>query len=254
MPHSADPHIDIAGRRRETAKIARRLQRFIDKNYRTDGADVVETLVATILSQNTSDVNSNRAYIQLRATYPTWEEVADADLGELAEAIRSGGLADAKSRTIINALRTLKERHGNFELAAYDSMSDDAILDELTSLKGVGLKTASCVLMFSLGRDICAVDTHVHRIVNRIGIVETTTPDKSFHELRALLPKGAAQQFHVDAIRFGRQICKAQRPHCFECPLYAICRWERKEEHAAAGIPGARPVSGDLMLLDIIKG
>jgi endonuclease-3 len=210
-------------------------------------------LVATILSQNTSDINSHRAYLQLRATYPTWDDVADADREELAEVIRSGGLAEQKSRTIITALQSIRERYGGFDLPHADVASDDELLSELTAIRGIGLKTAACVLMFSLERDLCAVDTHIHRVSNRLGIVRTMNAEKTFHALRPLVPKGKGREFHVDMIRFGRRICKAQRPHCYECPLYELCEWEHKEEFVAGRCPGPAPVSGDLLLSDFFR-
>lgn len=239
-------------RNTRTAAIAKRLRAFIKtKSIPNVDATFMETLVATILSQNTSDANSARAYRALRMTYPTWEAVAGADRHELAGVIRSGGLADQKARTIINVLAVVHDRYGTFEPEHLEDASDDELLAELTELKGVGLKTAACVLMFSLGRDICAVDTHVHRVVNRIGMVATSNADKTFHELRGIIPKGKARQFHVDLILFGRRVCKAQRPHCFECPIYDLCSWEEKEAHAQAALPGPTPVSGDLLLLDM---
>jgi endonuclease-3 len=243
-----------AGEKERTAEIARRLRAFIKGSSRIVAEPMIDTLVATILSQNTSDVNSHRAYLQLRATYPTWDEVADADRAELADAIRIGGLADQKAATILTALRSIREQYGGFELPHIDDAGDDQLLAELTAIRGIGLKTAACVLMFSLGRDICAVDTHVHRVANRLGIVATSSADKTFHALRPLVPKGKGRRFHVDLIRFGRKICKAQRPHCFECPLFDLCRWPQKEEFAAAMRPGPLPVSGDFMLLDILRG
>jgi endonuclease-3 len=191
--------------------------------------------------------------MELRAAYPHWDEVADADPRELARVIRSGGLADQKSRTIIEVLNLIRDRYGDFEPAHLDTTSDDELLQELTSMRGIGLKTAACVLMFSLGRDVCAVDTHIHRVTNRLGIVQTSNADKTFHELRPLIPKGKGREFHVDLIYFGRRICKAQRPHCFECPLYDLCQWEHKEEYAAAGRPGPTAVSGDILLTDVLS-
>jgi endonuclease-3 len=250
-----DTPANLKERKRRVAEIAHRLRPFSHRDSSNDAeAGPVDALVATILSQNTSDINSHRAYLQLRATYSSWDEVADTSPEDLAGVIRSGGLADQKSRTIISALRAIRERYGNFELEALSAAGDDELLRDLTAMKGVGLKTAACVLMFSLDRDLCAVDTHIHRVANRLGIVQTTTPEKTFHELRPLIPEGKGKEFHVGMIRFGRQICKAQRPHCFECPLFDLCRWESKEEYARAGLRGPRAASGDLVLLDIING
>ncbi|MCC7439788.1 MAG: endonuclease III [Armatimonadetes bacterium] len=239
--------------KQRTAAIVRRLKAFIGKPYLHTPASVIETLVATILSQNTSDRNSARAYQQLRATWGSWDQLAQADQSEIAAAIRIGGLAKQKSATILNALQALRQHHGNLDAITLEGLDDDAVLAELTAIPGVGLKTASCVLMFALGRDLCAVDTHVHRVVNRLGIVRASTPDATFHALRPLLPTNAAVQFHVDLIRFGRQICKAQRPHCFQCPVYGVCQWDQRQAFAAAAQPGPNPVSGDLLLSDILR-
>lgn len=232
--------------------ILRRLDDFAHWD-RSDSPHPVDTLVATILSQNTSDLNSERAYLQLRATFASWDEVADADPAELAAAIRVGGLAEQKSRTIIDALRALRERHGGLELEHFERTDDDALLAELTSMKGIGLKTAACVLMFSLGRDLCAIDTHIHRVANRLGVVDTTNPDRTFAELAPQIPPGSARTLHVALIRFGRHVCKSQRPHCFECPLFDICRWELREEFARGERRGARAASGDAVLADILR-
>ena len=213
----------------------------------------VDALVATILSQNTSDINSERAYAKLRSSFATWDDVADADPAAVADAIRVGGLADQKARTIIGALRGLRERHGGFDLEHYERVDDQLLLEELVAMKGIGLKTAACVLMFSFGRDLCAIDTHIHRLVNRLLLVDTTTPDRTFHELRPQIPPGAGRSLHVALIRFGRHVCKSQRPHCFECPLYDLCQWELKEEFAHAVDRGARPASGDTILPDILR-
>lgn len=243
---------DLKQRKRRTAEVLRRLRAFIGGAPRVEtGASFIETLVATILSQNTSDANSARAYRELQAAYPTWDELAAADRAELASCIRSGGLADQKARTIIDVVNSVRERYGGFEPEHLETAADDELLGELTSMKGVGLKTAACVLMFSLGRDVCAVDTHVERVTNRIGLVHASTADRTFHDLRPLIPKGKARQFHVDLILFGRRICKARHPHCFECPVFDLCAWEEKEAHAIAGVRGAPPVSGDLLLLDM---
>ena len=101
-------------------------------------------------------------------------------------------------------------------------------MDELTSYKGVGVKTASCVLLFSLNRNICPVDTHVHRTLNRIGLVKTSIPEKTFNELLNKIPEGIAHSFHTNLIRLGREICKPTNPNCVQCPLLKICRYDQK--------------------------
>jgi endonuclease-3 len=107
-------------------------------------------------------------------------------------------------------------------------MSDNEILGELTSINGIGVKTASCVLLFSLDRNICPVDTHVHRTLNRIGIVKTKTPDKTFDQIKNQLPDGIAHQFHTNLIKLGREICKPANPSCSICPVLKECKFNNK--------------------------
>lgn len=241
----------LAEQKREVRQIASILHERYRRTSRNEREiSFVDTLVAIILSQNTSDVNSHRAYQVLRATYPTWHEVAAADPAELAASIRVGGLADQKAATILCTLNAFLERWGDFHLEGIEEIPDDELLEFLTSIRGVGLKSASCAMMFALDRDLCAVDTHLHRVLNRLGIVRASSPDKTFHLLRPLIPKGKAQQLHVSLIRFGREICKARLPHCFECPLYDLCEWDLKEEHARAGKAGPKAVSGDFLITD----
>lgn len=248
---SADTNDQIRERRKHLRTILNRLRKhYPGKGNYERKVSFVDSLIAIVLSQNTSDVNSHRAYVALRNAYPHWEDVAAADQKELAETIRAGGLADQKSRSIINTLQAFQERWDDFNLDGIENVPDDDLLKYLTSIKGVGLKSASCAMMFALDRDLCAVDTHLHRVLNRLGVVETSTADKTFHELRPLIPKGKARELHVSLIRFGRDVCKSRLPHCFECPLYSLCSWDEKEAHAKAGKRGAKPVSGDFLITD----
>lgn len=242
---------DLREKKAKVRKIAAILRKQFPRTSRYEREiSFVDTLVAIILSQNTNDVNSHRAYQMMRATYPTWEEVLAADPAELAASIRIGGLAEQKSRTIQNTLKTFLEHWGDFTLPGIENVPDDELLTLLTAIPGVGVKSASCAMMFALDRDLCAVDTHLHRILNRVGIVKTSSPDKTFVQLRPLIPKGEACRLHVSLIRFGREICKARLPHCFECPLYDLCEWEEKESYATARRQGPKAVSGDFLITD----
>ncbi|MBC8144863.1 MAG: endonuclease III [bacterium] len=246
---------DATTSKRASTRIAimlERLSEYLDWDSE-NRPSFIDALVATVLSQNTTDVNSGRAYAKLGDAYSSWDDVADSTLAQLAATIREAGLAEQKATTIIAALNALRDKHGSLELAGIDRIGDTELLDELTSLKGIGLKTASCVLMFALGRDLCAVDTHIHRVANRVGIVTTTNPDRTFEALRLLIPPGQARNLHVALIRFGRRICKSQRPHCFDCPLFDLCEWELKEQFAREAKPGARAASGDVVLADILR-
>ena len=242
---------ELRAKRKIVRMVANRLKKFFPKKSQYEReVSFVDTLVAIILSQNTSDVNSHKAYQALRVAWPDWEEVTEAEHGELAETIRIGGLADQKARGIQNTLRAFQERWGDFDLHGIEEIPDDELLEFLTGIKGIGLKSASCAMMFALDRDLCAVDTHLHRILNRLGVVKASSPDKTFREMRPLVPEGRARELHVSLIRFGRTICKARHPHCFECPLYDLCEWEEKEEHAAARKQGPKAVSGDFLITE----
>ena len=187
-------------------------------------SDPLEELILTVLSQHTSDVNAERAFESLRAALPTWEAVADASPRRVADAIRSGGLADTKAPRIQAILREVLERRGAFDLSHLADLSDEEARAELMSLPGVGPKTAAVVLSFSLGRDAMPVDTHVHRVTRRLGLVpEKTSAERADRLLHELVPDGLRTPLHVALIRLGREICKAPIPRCGVCPLNDIC-------------------------------
>lgn len=186
--------------------------------------DPVEELVLTILSQNTSDVNSGRAYEALRKRYRTWEALAGTREGDVADAIRPGGLANVKAPRILAVLREIREREGAIDLSWLDDASDEEVETYLTSLPGVGPKTAACVLAFSLGRPALPVDTHVHRVGTRLGLLPPATTAAQAHRiLRELVPANLRVPMHVGMIRLGREICRAGRPSCEVCPLNDVC-------------------------------
>ena len=188
----------------------------------------VDTMIATILSQNTNDRNSYRAYQNLKSKYKSWKEVADVLRQQIESAVKVAGLGKQKSSTIKKFLSSLKKRNDKFDMEYLQKMEDEEILDELTSINGVGVKTASCVLLFSLDRNVCPVDTHVHRTLNRIGLVNTKTPVKTFELISGKLPEGVAHQFHTNLIKQGRNICKPAKPLCSVCPILNECKYEHK--------------------------
>jgi len=188
----------------------------------------VDTLIATILSQNTNDNNSYKAYRNLKQKYKSWEEVADIRRTQLEKVIKSAGLGKQKSTGIKSFLSSLKKTNGKICLPQIKKMNNEDIIHELTSIKGVGLKTASCVLLFSLDRNVCPVDTHVHRTLNRIGLVNTNTPDNTYQQINKTLPEGIAHQFHTNLIKLGRDICKPSKPLCSICPILKQCEFEHK--------------------------
>jgi endonuclease-3 len=190
--------------------------------------DPLDCLVRTILSQNTSDTNSGRAFLSLKSRFPEWEDVLEADEMEIAHAIRSGGLSRQKSKVIKDFLRWLRKSRGELSLDFLREMDDEEVISLLTQHRGIGLKTAYIVLAFALGRDAFPVDTHVLRISKRLGFVpQNVTADKAHRLLNPLIPKGKGFSFHVNLIRFGRTICTARNPKCHVCPLRELCDWHR---------------------------
>src|SRR5713101_3238400 len=196
--------------------------------------DPVGGLIGTILSQHTSDINSERAYKQLVETFPTWEEVRDAPTYKVAEAILSGGLANIKARRIQDVLHELTElqaqrsdtRPLTHALDELSHMQPEEAWRSLRKLPGVGPKTAACVLMFNLDLPVMPVDTHVHRVSQRLGLIGPKVSTDQAHDIFAKqVPPEWVYPLHVNLIRHGRQVCHAQRPNCGECTLYSQCAY-----------------------------
>ena len=178
----------------------------------------------TVLSQHTSDLNTGRAFRSLKERFPTWPQVLEAEPAELADAIRSGGLADTKAVRIQRILSEIEAEEGDVDLSRLNELEDSEVEDYLVALPGVGPKTAACVLLFSMGRDAFPVDTHVHRVALRLGLIPAKTPADKAHRLLAEgVPPELRYEFHMQLIRHGREVCKASRPLCTECTLFDLC-------------------------------
>lgn len=187
-------------------------------------ADPVTELVLTILSQNTSDTNSGRAFMQLKRRFPTWEAVMDVPLPELEAVIVVGGLAKQKAPRIQASLRAVYESCGGWDLEFLRDLPLGEAKAWLRALNGVGPKTAACVLMFALGRPALPVDTHVHRVAQRLGLVPPQASAEKAHDiLEAMLRPEDVYPFHISLIKHGRRLCRARRPQCGECPLLNGC-------------------------------
>ncbi len=195
--------------------------------WEPDG-DALGGLIATVLSQHTSDVNSARAYARLVEAFPDWEAVRDAPVEQVAEAIRPGGLAGIKAERIQRILRELTQRLGGekLTLAHLAALSESEATAYLRSLPGVGPKTAACVLLFSLGKNAFPVDTHVHRVAQRLGLVgPKASAEAAQEQLEAAVAPERRHTLHVNLIRLGREICHARNPACPQCPLRSECAY-----------------------------
>jgi endonuclease III len=204
------------------------IQRFgiPEKNKATP--DPVDLLIATILSQNTNDQNSYKAFRNLKDNFKSWDEVEKLLASKIEKFIKVAGLGKQKSNAIKSFLKQIKSERGKISLKYLDKENDAEVMRDLTSYNGIGVKTASCVLLFAMERNVCPVDTHVHRTSNRIGLAETKTPDKTFIIINENLPEGIAHQFHTNLIKLGRQICKPANPFCAVCPLLKVCEFPDK--------------------------
>ncbi len=208
----------------------------------------VDLLIATILSQNTNDKNSYNAFKNIKEKYIRWEDVAKLNRTSIEKMIKVAGLGKQKSAAIKNLLNSLLKNNGKISLDHIKKLTDEEILKELISFKGIGVKTASCVLLFSLDRNVCPVDTHVHRTLNRMGLVNTSSPEKTYYQVNENIPPKTAHQFHTNLIRLGREICRAQKPHCIYCPVKKKCLFTDKNLKKV--VPSKQ---NSFMLLDSIK-
>jgi endonuclease-3 len=186
----------------------------------------IDELIATILSQHTSDTNTERAFASLRGRFPTWLSVIEAPTRDVAGAIRTGGLADQKAPRIQAVLSTILRERGSFDLDFLALMPIVEARAWLTAIHGIGPKTASCVLLFSLGMAAIPVDTHVHRVARRIGLIPNNLSADRAHDVLERQLNGdrdRAYAFHMHLIGHGRTICAARGPHCDRCALNDRC-------------------------------
>lgn len=220
-----------AGQEKLRAKV-RRIESMLTEAYgeRTWSAsnysdDLLGALIATILSQNTSDLNSGRAYQSLRRAFPGgWQDILLVPVEHVAESIRSGGLAQLKAARIQTVLREIEERSGSLDLEPIRNWTDEEVAVYLKGLSGVGAKTAACILMFNLGRPVIAVDTHVHRVAARLGLIGPKVgADRAHKDLLEVVAPEDRYSLHVHLIEHGRHTCHARRPLCRECPVVSEC-------------------------------
>jgi endonuclease-3 len=247
----ASPQKLAADRRRRRALAEIALDRLGDRYQHPTWAgprlDAVSELVLTILSQNTADINSFRAFTALRARYASWDEVLEAPLDELTDVIRPGGLAPTKAPRIHYALAEVRaDTGGTWDLSFLATLPLDEARDWLTALPGIGRKTAAIVLLFCFGRPALPVDTHVYRVTTRLGMLPPRTPLLRAHDLlEEVLRDEEVYPFHVELIRHGRDTCRAPRPICGLCPLTDACAYYASAQRGKLPI-APRPKGGGL--------
>lgn len=228
MPAAPNKKTGTSPSRRQLAGRALRVHRALLKAYGQpvwrNPLPAVDELVSTILSQNTNDINRDRAFEALRARFPTWEAVRDAPAAEVVDAIRPAGLANQKGPRLQAVLQAITAERGALDLAFLRELPVDEARAWLTRFKGVGPKTAAIVLLFSLGRPAFPVDTHVHRVTGRLGLrPEKLSADDSHAYFEDLLPPETYYAAHLNLIRHGREVCHARNPECERCVLQSMC-------------------------------
>lgn len=182
----------------------------------------LDQLIQTILSQNTSDRNSYVAFSSLKRKYPSWESLMEASVDEIAETIKVGGLENIKAERIRSILIAIKEKRQNLDLSYLKKLPKEEAFSFLTTLKGVGPKTAAVVLLFSFGKPVLPVDTHIHRVSKRLGLIGNADRIKAHKMLQQMVPDEQVYSFHINMIEHGRKICKS-KPKCPECVLSSVC-------------------------------
>ena len=184
--------------------------------------DPIAELILTVLSQSTNDRNRDVAYLRLRERFASWEQVRDAPLAEVEEAIRPGGISKVKSASIQAILRAISDEGLSLDWLAHAPIADAR--DYLVALPGVGRKTAACVLLFAYGLHDVPVDTHVSRVGMRLRLLRPGAPFEELHDqMLALTPPGQELELHVNLLRHGRRTCHARSPACHECALARMC-------------------------------
>lgn len=184
----------------------------------------LDDLILTVLSQNTNDSNRDVAYRRLRERFAEWKCVMEAPVAEIADAVRPAGLGNQKAANIKEILLWVRETYGALDLDFICDLPPDEVRQIFIQRKGIGIKTISVVLMFSCGADVFPVDTHVHRLCRRLGLApDKATAEKTHELMQPLVPKGKAYSLHMNFLKLGRTVCKAQTPVCSICPLAELC-------------------------------
>ena len=192
--------------------------------------DPVDVLIRTVLSQNTTDKNSLKAFAQLKIAFKSWDDTLAADAGKIAAVIRHAGLEHIKAKRIKEILAEIKRREDRITLSFLNIFTVKDGLEYLESLKGVGPKTAACVLLFSFGKSVMPVDTHIFRVAKRLGLIGENIDIEEAHKvLTNIVPKHLIYEFHLGIIEHGRRTCKSQTPKCGVCCIYGLCKFNKKK-------------------------
>lgn len=217
---------ELKEKQRQLKYVTQNLEATYGRPRNDEADDPLDELIRTILSQATTNQNSRRTFANLRSRFKNWEAVRRAQPEQIEEAIKLGGLAQVKSVVIKNLLHEIKARVGKLDLSFLHTTPIDQAREFLTSLKGVGPKTAACVLLFACKRPIFPMDTHIFRIARRLGLIpERGSAEQAHRSLAQLIPAGKHYSLHINMIRHGREICLPRNPRCAKCCLIEHCQY-----------------------------
>lgn len=229
---SASSPRKAARREEEKSHASEKPLRYIIQNLeRTYGvprneraSDPLDMLIKIILSQATSDTNSHRTFAALKKRFPTWDKALRARTSTIAETIRSGGLANQKAAVIKDVLRQIKEKHATIDLSFLHELSPEEAVTYLSQFRGIGPKTIACTLLFACRKEVFPLDTHIFRILRRVGLIPQKCTDARAHQIMSrIVPPGKFYSFHVNLIRHGRALCRPRDPSCERCPIVEYC-------------------------------
>lgn len=210
-------------------QVRQKLLEFYGEPTWRNPMSAVDELVCTILSQNTNDLNRDRAYTALRTSFPTWEQVLETEVEQVVAAIRPAGLANQKGPRIQQVLTAIRQERGSLDLSFLKDMPVEQARAWLKKFNGVGPKTSAIVLLFSLGMPAFPVDTHIHRVTTRLGLIPEGMGVEAAHPvLEALFPPETYRDVHLNLIRLGRELCTARRVYCDQCPLQSLCKYAKE--------------------------
>jgi endonuclease-3 len=204
--------------------IVQNLERAYGVPENKRSSDPLDMLIKIILSQATSDTNSHRTFAELKQRFPTWDAALRARTSTIANTIRSGGLANQKAQVIKDILRQIKDEHGTLNLSFLHDFDEAAAVAYLKQFRGIGPKTIACTLLFACRKEVFPLDTHIFRVLRRVGLIPQKCTDQRAHEImNRTVPKGKFYSFHVNLIRHGRALCRPREPLCERCPIVEYC-------------------------------
>jgi endonuclease-3 len=187
-------------------------------------SDPLDMLIQIILSQATTDVNSRRTFAELKRRFPTWDAALRARESSVAAAIKTGGLANQKAAVIKSVLKQIKDERGSLDLSFVQTMSNDEAAKYLSRFRGIGPKTVACTLLFACRKEVFPLDTHIFRVLRRVGLIPQKCSDARAHEImNRIVPAGKFYSLHVNLVRHGRKICRPREPLCERCPVVEYC-------------------------------